>query len=76
MKFFISTSATVLFALVALCCIFEAFFYGYRWLSKKYNYQIDDKPLCRKYLGNILGAWFFTTLTVVFVMKISSLISN
>lgn len=76
MKFFILTSITVFFALAALCCIFEAFFYGYHWLSKKYNHQIDDNPLCRKYLGNVLGAWVFATFAVVFVMKMSSLISN
>lgn len=76
MKFLFLTSATVFFALIALCCTFEAFFYGYHWLSKKYNHQIDDNHLCQKYLGNILGAWFFITLTVVFMMKVSSLISN
>lgn len=70
MQFFILTSITVLFALIAAECIFEAFFYGYHWLSKKYHHQIDDNCLCRKYLGNILGAWFFTTLVVISIVKI------
>lgn len=70
MKFFILTFITVLFALIASCCIFEAFFYGYHWLSKKYSVHIDDNCLCRKYLGNILGAWFFITLVVVLIAKI------
>ncbi len=69
MKFFVLASA-VFISLLAICCIFEAFFYGYRWLSKKSDVQIDDNCLWRKYFGNILGAWAFITLAIVLIIKV------
>lgn len=73
MKFIILAFA-IFFALVSICCTFEAFFYGYRWLSKKYETQIDDNYLWRKYFGNILGAWVFTTLAISLVLKLYTIL--
>ena len=70
MRLFILAVVVFLF-LTSICCIFEAFFYEIHWLSKKYRAQIDDGYLCRRYFGNILGAWFFIILAIVLITKMS-----
>ena len=73
MKFIILTLATF-FALTSICCIFEAFFYGWHWLSKKYKTQIDDMHLCQEYIGNTVGAWISATLAVGLFLKLCSVL--